>query len=247
MFDGKTLSWIHLPSVDSTSRWIESHAPSLPADALTIVYADEQTAGRGQHGRSWVSPPNLNLYTTLFLRLEQDFPFLANIGQTLTMSCVKTFQSMHLQPEVKWPNDLRFTGKKIGGILTQVISIDHASGILLGLGINVNMPMEMLLLIDQPATSLLEESGHEWNIQELLFKIVGSFLIDLKVLRAKGFASIGEELQSVLCFVGKRVLFSDEKGSFEAICQGIDERGRLKLLHPSGAVDTVYTGSIKPL
>ncbi len=247
MFDGKTLSWIHLPSVDSTNRWVEQHASSLPANALTIVYADVQTAGRGQHGRLWVSPANLNLYTTLFLRLEHDFPFLANLGQTLTISCIKTLQKFHLQPEVKWPNDLRFRGKKFGGILTQIVSIDHESGILLGLGMNVNMSKELLSSIDQPVTSLSEETGLEWKIEEVLFRIVESFLIDLNVLRTEGFPSMAEELQAVLCFIGKQVLFSDDKRSFEATCLGIDEMGRLKLLDPSGSIDTISTGSIKLL
>ncbi len=117
---------------------------------------------------------------------------------------------------------------------------------LLGLGLNVNMPEEMLQTIDQPATSLFAENGEEWKIEELLFEIVEQFLKDLVLLREKGFAPLAKELQSVLCFMGETVLFSDGKRSFEAICRGIDEMGRLKLEHPSsGVIDKVYAGTVK--
>jgi BirA family transcriptional regulator, biotin operon repressor / biotin---[acetyl-CoA-carboxylase] ligase len=247
MFDGKTLSWIHLPSVDSTNRWVEDRAQSFPPQALTIVYADEQTAGYGQHGRPWISPPHCNLYASFFFRLEKAFPFLANIGQTLTASCIKALQDFHLQPEVKWPNDLRFKGKKFGGILACTTTIDEESAIVLGVGINVNMSEDLLQSIDQAATSLLVESGLEWKIEEVLFRIVESFLADLDELCTKGFSSIAKRLQSVLCFVGQPVLFTDGSHSLQATCRGIDELGRLQLQLPSGTINTVYTGSIRPL
>ena len=245
MFDGKTLSWIHLPSVDSTHRWVEVRAQSLPPHALTIVYADEQTAGYGQYGRPWISPSHCNLYTTFFFRLEKTFPFLANIGQTLTASCIKALQDFHLQPEVKWPNDLRFKEKKIGGILTCTTTLDEESAIILSFGLNVNMPKDLLQEIDQAATSLLVESGHEWKIETVLFQIVESFLTDLNELSTKGFSSIAKRLQSVLCFVGQPVVFTNGSHSLQAICLGIDEQGRLQLELPSGAIETAYTGSVK--
>ncbi|MBS3903889.1 MAG: biotin--[acetyl-CoA-carboxylase] ligase [Simkania sp.] len=245
MFDGKTLSWVHLSKVDSTNLWLKEHAPSLSTQMLTVVYADEQTAGKGQHGKKWISPPGLNLYASLFFCLEKEFSHLSNLSQTLAISCAKTMEELGFLTQIKWPNDLRIEKRKIGGILAEIISMKEVCGVIIGVGININATENELSSIDQPATSLLVESGMEWDINKVLLRIIELFLIDLAILRKQGFSSLAVELQSFLAFLHQPVVFSDDQRSFEAICQGIDERGQMRLLRSDGIVETVYSGSLR--
>ncbi len=245
MFDGKTLSWIHFPKVDSTNLWVKEHAATLPHHALTIALSDEQTAGRGQHGKKWVSPPGVNLYATLFFCLEKEFAHLSNLGQICALSCAKVLEGYGFSTQIKWPNDLRLGSRKVGGILTETMRIGEEWGVAIGIGLNVNLPEELLMAIDQPATSLFAESGQQWKPEEILSRLVQRFLLDLSTLREKGFSSLAIELQGYLAFLHQAVLFSDGKRSFEAICQGIDETGKLLLLRPNGNVEKVLTGSLK--
>jgi BirA family biotin operon repressor/biotin-[acetyl-CoA-carboxylase] ligase len=247
MLDGKTLSWIHLPSVDSTVYWVKKNAKSFPQDSLTIVYTDEQTSGVGQHGRKWISFPGVGLYTTWFFRLDKSFPYLQNLGQILAISCIEILQNLGFHPQMKWPNDLLLDEKKFGGVLVETIDFDKEWGISISIGINVNTEHEQLQTLDVAATSLSEISHIQWKIDELLFQLVERFLANLQLLEEAGFSLFSKKIQSVLAFVDKEVLFSDGKRSFTAICKGIDDKGRLELQHTNGHIDHVYAGTIKKL
>ena len=245
MLDGKTLSWIHLPSVDSTVYWVKQNAKSLPENSLTIVYTDEQTAGIGQHGRKWTSFPGVGLYTTWFFRLNKSFSYLPNLGQLLAISCIEILQNLGFRPQIKWPNDLLLNEKKFGGVLVETLDFDNEWGISISIGVNVNTTREQLETLDIAATSLFEESTTQWKIDELLFQLVERFLANLQLLQEAGFALFAKKIQSVLAFMDTEVLFSDGKRSFVAICKGIDNLGRLELQHGNGHIDHVYAGTIK--
>jgi BirA family biotin operon repressor/biotin-[acetyl-CoA-carboxylase] ligase len=247
MLDGKTLSWIHLPSVDSTMSWVKRNANSLPENGLTIVYADVQTSGIGQHGRKWVSFPEVGLYSTLFFRLDKSFSYLPNLGQLLAISCIEILQNHGFRPQIKWPNDLLLNENKIGGVLVETLDIDKEWGISIGIGINVNTTREQLETLDVAASSLFETSHTTWKIDELLFQLVERFLANLQLLQETGFSIFAKKIQSILAFVGKEVLFSDGKRAFAAICKGIDDLGRIELQHANGQIDHLYAGTLRLL
>lgn len=245
MLDGTTLSWIHLPTVDSTMAWVKRNCASLPENTLTIVYADVQTAGIGQHGRKWLSFANVGLYATLFFRVEKTFPFLPNLGQLLAISCVEVLQNFGFRPQMKWPNDLLLDQKKCGGVLVETITIEEEYGVSIGIGLNVNTTREQLDAVDLPATSLLESSHRAWKIEELLFPIVERFLANLQFLQGADFSFFAKKIQSVLAYLNEEVLFSDGQHSFTALCKGIDEKGRLELEKEDGTINHFWAGTIK--
>ena len=84
-----------------------------------------------------------------------------------------------LQPTMKWPNDLLLNGKKVAGVLCEMVSHADAVEVILGVGLNVNMEEEDLKKIDQAATSLKHETGRIWDKTDLLKKIQVQFLFDL--------------------------------------------------------------------
>jgi BirA family transcriptional regulator, biotin operon repressor / biotin---[acetyl-CoA-carboxylase] ligase len=106
----------------------------------TVVVAETQTRGRGRLGRDWNSPPGVGLYVSLLLRPELPPEELPQITLTAAVAAVKAVQAVcGLTPGIKWPNDLLWEGKKLGGILTEMeTESDCIRHLVVGLGVNVN-------------------------------------------------------------------------------------------------------------
>ena len=125
--------------LDSTNaqaeRWVENGAPHL-----SLVVADEQTAGRGRSGRTWFTPPGAGLAFSLVLRPEQiesaSIPRLTGLG---ALAVCEVLQSKYdLQAQIKWPNDVLVDGRKLTGVLVEADWLgDEFRSVVLGIGINV--------------------------------------------------------------------------------------------------------------
>ncbi len=150
------------------------HLESFSKEALTVVTAEEQTSGRGTKGRSWLSPKGENLYMSLCFFAEKDVE-LHTLTRHLAESTAQFIKGMGLEAHIKWPNDLMIGGKKVAGILTETRPLDPLLGIVIGLGLNVNMSSSALADVDQPATSLREESGRMYDIDSISKNLIRSF------------------------------------------------------------------------
>src|SRR5688572_28206812 len=127
------ITHIHLETITSTNTWAKENYLRLDPNHITCITASEQTGGRGQLNRAWISPKDLNLYLTYFFTLEKMAP-IQNLAQLLSLSAAKCLESYHLTPQIKWPNDLLIQNKKIAGVLCEIIDLNHMNGIILGIG-----------------------------------------------------------------------------------------------------------------
>ena len=119
-----------------------------------VVIADQQTEGRGRRGRRWCSPAGANLYCSLGWHFNSSLEMLTGLSLAvgaMVAEQIKTHLGVDLQ--LKWPNDLYHNEQKLGGILVEVLG-DGAGGqsVVIGLGLNVNMPEEKGVSIERPWT-----------------------------------------------------------------------------------------------
>lgn len=123
---------LRLDSVDSTQKVaIDLLRRGEPVGA---VQALEQTQGKGRFGRPWHSPSRDCLAVSLVLSEHAGHPKPYLLGMALAVAAARAF-SIHVQ----WPNDLVYAGKKLGGILTEVVAIETGRSVpVLGIGINLN-------------------------------------------------------------------------------------------------------------
>lgn len=161
----------HFDTIPSTNEWAKANLCRFEKGKLTLVTADGQTAGKGRLGRTWVSPAHLNLYVSFCFFIEEHQDPLV-LTRTLALATAKALEERGIACQLKWPNDLLVNQKKIAGILCELAD----SFAIIGLGLNVNMPEKMLQEVGQPATSLLNETGHTWDIVELLESIQDHFI-----------------------------------------------------------------------
>ena len=183
----------HFDSLPSTNDWAKTHLETLSREALTVITADNQTQGRGRYGKRWISPAGKNLYATLVFFAPTPDP--VEITHLLALTTAQILQDKGITVQIKWPNDLLVNRKKIAGILCETAG---DQGIVIGIGLNVNMPPESLALIDQPATSLFWETGTLQEIHPLLYTLAEQFCTDLTLYRTQGFAPFASHFQARL-------------------------------------------------
>jgi BirA family biotin operon repressor/biotin-[acetyl-CoA-carboxylase] ligase len=247
MLKNKHVNYIHFISLDSTNTWAKNNAQMLDQGAITCITAQEQTSGRGRFFRRWLSPRGQNIYATFFFQIPKSASYAPNIGQVLSISCCSVLRDKGFSPQIKWPNDLLLEGKKVAGILCEMISMDSYFGVILGFGINVNMSQELLDTIDQPATSLANQSGKDWKLEEILEAIVKKFTTDLSSLERLGFPYFAQMYEDLLAFKGQLMSWSDGIRQIKGICHSISEDGKLNIIVPSGEMISLSSGEIKAL
>ncbi len=239
-----TIQHIHFDTIDSTHSWTKKHAATLDPSAITCITADTQTSGIGRHQKQWISPPHQNICTTLFFCLPTYLPYITNLGQILALSCADLLIKEGLSPQFKWPNDILIDYKKIAGVLCETVTLPERVGIVLSIGLNVNMPQQQLDAINQPATSLLEAVGKIYDLTTLLNDLTDIFVHHLAVLQEHGFIAFADQYESRLAYRGQTISCSDGVHRREGICQGITEDGRLKLLLADGTLLLLFSSEI---
>lgn len=240
----KNVDYIHFETIGSTNTWAKLNAHSFNPDKITCITTNVQTAGRGRFKRVWVSPKGKNILVTFFFTLPKNSPLLPHVGQVLGLSCATMLEHQGFFPEIKWPNDILLEGKKVAGILAEAATLDRSIGIVVGIGVNVNMEKTLVEAIDQPATSLAVISGKAFSVEDLNTLLVHQFIADLATLKSKGFAPFHEHYNKLLAHKGKKITCQAGKTSVTGICLAVDLEGRLELQLPSGRVEKVSSGEL---
>ena len=198
---------------------------------FTVVVAKQQTKGRGQLGRKWVSEPNKNLTFSIFVKFNQlqitknkylNFAIsLAIYDVLLSKKIVKT--------TIKWPNDLLSGNKKICGILIEnTFSGNNIKNSIVGIGLNVNQ--EIFPEFKPNATSLKLETGSAFNLNTLLNEILIAFQNKINLLKTKQFEALEESYLKVLYKKNIPSMFKNSSDEvFIGIITGISNNGKLQI------------------
>ncbi len=238
------IDFIQLDTVSSTSTWAKENSTKLNLSHLTCITAKEQTAGRGRQDRKWLSPSGANLYTTFYFTVPENAPYLANLGQIMALACAELLLDLNVPTQIKWPNDLLVNKKKIGGVLTETFPVKDRIAASIGLGLNINMPEELLRTIDKPATSLHLILHKQIDPLSLLDPLLTLFTSHLVLLQSEGFAPFQKRFLDLLAYHGEQITVHLPNQTVHGICFGITTDGRLQLLLPSGEMGILSAGEI---
>lgn len=233
----------HFDIIDSTNTWAKQNAHLLPRDKVTLVTAEGQTAGRGRFKRNWESPPGQNIYASFCFFVDKQRNDLGYIPQILALSAIQVLEKLGFRPELKWPNDVLLGKKKVAGILTETTPLSDQVCIIVGIGLNVNMSEEYLQKIDRPATSLVMERGHAYDIEDLLHQLRNRFLEGLALFMEEGFIPFFDTYRSYITF-NETIRFHDNVSVWEGTLHSIDADGLLVMRLPDGKLKTFITGEI---
>ncbi len=121
--------------------------------------------------------------------------------QILALSCLDILEKENIFLSIKWPNDLLLKGKKCGGILCEALPLDQDFFVILGIGLNINMPKQYLETISSLATSLLHETQKVFDIEKIKKSLLHRFLNDLTLFTEKGFSPFYPRFSKALCHI----------------------------------------------
>lgn len=227
---------------DEALHWANQGAPHL-----ALVLAEEQTAGRGRHGRRWHTPPGVALAISLILRAEKlgsfPLPYLTGLGALGV--CTALQDSYDLEAQIKWPNDVIVEGKKLAGVLVETSwqggDLEFA---ILGIGINVaqgSVPPAHEL--DFPATSVEACIGRQVDRTVLLRNVLESVLSWLPRLEERNFINAWEQQ---LAYRSQHVRLTKQGDEpIEGRLLGLGEDGSVRLRLLSGEELTYPIGQIR--
>lgn len=218
--------------VDSTNSEAER---LLAAGSATpfVVIARSQTRGRGRLGRNWSSPDRGNLYASFAFRPR--IPPIRMQTFTLWMGvnvCEALRNFGRFAPSVKWPNDILFDGRKLGGMLSEArIDSDQIRDVVFGLGLNVNIgPTDWPADLAATAISLSQILGQSIDINRMTAALLGRIVKAYETFIANEHSETFHQLWERFDLLrGRSVTLRQGDESFQGVACGINPQGALEL------------------
>ena len=237
----------HFYSVDSTNAFatrLLTHGRNVPEG--TVIIAESQTAGRGRLGRSWHSEREAGLYFSivLFPKAPPSLAPLFTLAAAVAMhNAIERYTGLDI--DIKWPNDLLVTGKKLCGILSEIqAEVDLVKNMVIGIGVNVNhetLPPD----IAGRATSLRIASGRIQSRIEILLEFFQEFENIYMEFERKGPRKIIERWTSSSSFAnGRRIEIHDGVRKIAGVTRGLNALGALRIEQKGGQLEEVYSGDV---
>jgi BirA family biotin operon repressor/biotin-[acetyl-CoA-carboxylase] ligase len=223
---------LHYRVCDSTNN-VAKQLADAGAPHGTTVTADEQTAGRGRQGRSWVAPPRTALLISVVARPVTDAHKLAPLAAALAVAetCAVLTGA---DPTIKWPNDVWIDRRKVSGILVEARP-DHSpdnSWLVVGIGLNTSVPLELMPPeLQETATSLGLPAGTDARTP-LVERLTHWLSSDTDAI-----VSAWRERDAL---AGRRVSWAEGTG----VASGIDERGNLLIALDDGSTQLLAAGEV---
>lgn len=238
----------HFEETDSTNRVALELARSGAPHGTTVI-AEAQTAGRGRLGRSFFSPPHLNLYTSIVLRpnlTTASAPTWILAAATAVAETAEAYCAPG-EVEIKWPNDVLLSGRKTSGILMELgAEATKVSYLVLGIGVNLNVaredfPVEFRAQATSLSSHLKERIDRVAFAQALYLRIEGV----LDACAENGFSSIRPRFEHFFRMKGRNVkVLEVGGGEIEGETIGIDPDGALRIRTAGGRESRVIAGDV---
>jgi BirA family biotin operon repressor/biotin-[acetyl-CoA-carboxylase] ligase len=239
------LKHYHFPIIDSTNTWAKNNINQWSIHGITLVTATEQTGGRGRFKRHWESPPGVNIYATFCFFIDPKRADLGQIPQLLAYSTVQILEELKFPAVIKWPNDILIGGKKVAGVLCETSRFEQKLGMVCGIGLNVNMSMDFIEKIDQPATSLFLFSEKLHDIEMIQAKLVKRFSDQLRQFLEEGFAPFFADFESKSYYSsGQPICVHDGAQTWKGQFLKLNPDGSMTMLLLDNTVKNCISGEI---
>ncbi len=237
----------YAPSIPSTNSLAMELIAAGQIAPGTIILTDTQPAGRGRHGRAWVTLPGMQILLSVVLDLPFAPHLLVMAAALAACRAVETSGILSAQAALKWPNDVQVQGKKVAGILIETTTATpaHLTGVV-GLGMNVNGSLAPWPDLAERATTLESILGHPTPREPIILAFLdqfGELTADLAgnvhaqtALHAAWRARLGMLGQSVTVHQGEALL--------SGIAEDAGDDGALLLRRPDGTRQSITWGDV---
>ncbi len=230
---------------DEARRWAAQGAPDR-----TVILAEEQTAGRGRRGAAWISPPGRNGIVSVLCRPGAELPPERWARLTLAAAlagcdAMDALPGLSASAQVKWPNDLYLSGRKVAGILVESDWAATGGSVVIGTGFNLNLlPADFPEDLQESATSLWIERGG-LAVDRTGFLIRYLHALDARREQASSdFPALKAEAWRRSWLAGQRVSLTCAGELMEGEVCGLGPEGELLLREETGTVRTIASADL---
>lgn len=225
---------IHIRETNSTNNYLKELLQTQNVDEGTVVWADFQSAGKGQRGNGWESEAGKNILFSIVL-----FPGFIKAGEQFILSQIVSLAVANCLQEytegisIKWPNDIYWNDKKICGILLEnTILEDNIGYSVAGIGININQEN---FRSDAPnPVSLKQITNRDYNLEEILKTLVDNINVYYQQIKIGKTDSLIKQYKESLFRKDGYHLYNDGISNFLARIQDVDSSGILILKTKEG-------------
>ena len=233
--------------ISSTNAYLSDIAQRLAVSGQ-VCLAEYQTAGKGRRGRSWVSPFGHNIYLSI-LWLYPDGPAaIAGLSLAMGVAVVRALRKLGVdEVGLKWPNDIYWRDRKLGGILIEVSGESggpcHA---VIGLGLNIYLPQSQAETIEQAWVDLRQILGDGIVAQRnrLVALLLNEMLPIMADFNPHALPDYVREWRGFDCMQGRAVAIFIGQQRFEGVVSGVDDQGLLLLEDGNGQVRPFASGEV---
>lgn len=234
-------------SVESTQK-IAHRLAHEDAPEGTVIIAEEQLSGRGRMDRKWHSPKYTGIWMSIILKPNIPLPKAPQLTLLTAAAIVQGIEDITgVQPEIKWPNDILISGKKVTGILTELVAeADRINAVIIGIGMNVNQTKEDFPVeLQEIATSLLLEKGGKVSRADLIKSIFMNLEKLYLLYLEEGFFPIKLLWESYAISIGRKITARTLTHTIVGKAQGITDDGVLIIEDEQGKTHHVYSADIE--
>ena len=233
------------PQLDSTNRYLMQHGGQYSCGEAHVVLAEMQTAGRGRRGKNWVSPFAQNIYLSLLWHFDDTTLNLSGLSLAVGVAVISALKQLGIEGlQLKWPNDVYYQGRKLGGILLELRG--EAGGdcdMVVGLGLNVSMSREEGDDIDQAWTNIHSVTDKQLSRNTLVAAVLSELLPSMQLYSEQGLTPFLTAWQDDDMLKDKPVTLILHERRREGIARGVNEQGAL-LFESNGKVEPLYAGEL---
>ena len=215
-----------------------------------IFISEEQTAGRGRLGRTFISPAKSGLYISLCLFPTVALEDLSLITCATAVACIETIEQLTGKSlDIKWVNDLFYQDKKVGGILTEVISdfeSQQVQALIVGIGINLidspqSFPEELHSIVGSIFSSKEEYNESSFNRNHFIATFLEKWAFYYQNLSQRNFITSYKEHSNV---IGKSIKVIEGNHVYHAMAKDIDENGHLIIEKEGNTLHSLSYGEV---
>lgn len=228
--------------IDSTNQYLKDNIGELSQGHICL--AEAQTAGRGRHGRKWVSPFGSSLYLSMFWRFNDGYQAAAGLSLAIGVAIARALKSFaEIQVYLKWPNDVYLDNKKLAGVLIEVEGqFGAACNCIIGIGLNVRLPEE-LPDIGQPYTDLAATTSEPIDRNRLAGVLINELHSALTEFEQNGLTQFIADWRSLDLYANKPVRLMSGNSETTGVSRGINESGGL-LIESEEQTKVYYGGEV---
>lgn len=228
--------------IDSTNQYIKQNIAKLENGHLCL--AEAQTAGKGRHGRKWVSPYGASLYMSMYWSFSAGYQAVNGVSLVIGLSIIKALNKLGIKDAgLKWPNDVYVQDRKLAGVLIEVEGqMGAACDCVIGVGLNVQLP-EKQLEIDQPWIDLQTAAGQSIDRNALCVALINEMIDDLLCFENNGLESFLSLWHQHNIYQNKPVKLLAGTQTIVGINKGVNDSGAL-LIESDGIIKAYHGGEI---